>query len=114
MDSEPNSKRKLKLPNKVNHRQLWLLTNEAGYSVVTEDRDYIELSRPVGFIRKPRSELSEFEKNALTVRLNRILDLYVDPESFKDEIINRIKNITKTLNALESDFIWEWVGRNIQ
>lgn len=109
------SQRFLKLPNKLNYRQLYMLEHEAGYKVVSETNDLIHLSRPADFKRKKIAYLglSEMRKTELTRKLNDILDRYVDPYMFKDEITTRIRNMSKTMTSLESDFTWEWVGRNL-
>jgi hypothetical protein len=107
--------RRLKIPIGVlTHRQLWLLKNEAGYSIISEDEKFMELTRPKDFVRKKHTpELAEFQKTALNNRLNHILDMYIEPWGFRDEITTRIRNICRTLSPLEQDYCWEWVERNI-
>ncbi len=115
MASEQNSRRKLVLPNKLTRRQIWLLTNEAGYIVLNENEDTIEFSRPADYVRRKvrLRELDEMQKASLSRRLNAIVDIYLDPYTFRDDIITRIRNLTRTMTTLESDFCWEWVEKNI-
>lgn len=116
MASEATS-RKLKLPNKLSLRQMYMLQNEAGYTIVAEDKDSIELTRPFDFVHKSNQryvpEISEAAKNQLRARLNNIVNIYADPDANQLSIMTRIKNMQKTLTSLECDFVDEWVERNI-
>lgn len=74
----------------------------------------MELTRPTDFLRKKHVPvLDEIRKNQLLKQLNRIIDLYIEPIWFRDEICTRIRNLTRTMTSLESDFVWEWVSRNL-
>ena len=106
--------RKLKLPNKLTTRQIWMLKNEAGYNIISENEKHMEFSRPADFVRVRRKpELSEPAKEQIRRRLNNVIEHYVEPEFFKTEIMTRIRNITRTFTALESDYVWEWIEQNL-
>lgn len=113
MPSVTNS-RKLRIPVGLGPRYLWMLKTEAGYKLVSETNKFMEFERPKDFVRgKAAAELTEEQKDALAKRCDRIADIYLDPIAFRDEIIDRIRNITRTMNSLESDFCWGWVERNL-
>lgn len=93
-----------------------MLKHEAGYQIIAETDEYLEFERPADFVKnKPaeKRELTEEVKARLTKRCNAIADIFLDPVAFRDEIVQRIRNITRTMSSVESDFCWDWVERNL-
>lgn len=111
--SAPDSRKNLRTPKILTFQQLWMLQNEAGYKLMAEDDNFFEWSRDLGF-KKGRRTLDPTREYELVKILNRIVDNYDEPMFYKAEIIQRVRNITRTMsNTLESDFCWNWVSRNI-
>lgn len=89
-----------------------MLRNEAGYTVIAEDANYYELTRPADFVRVTE-EISDIDRMSLLKRLNTICDFYVDPYFFRNEIEERVKNITRSMSPSHANFCWDWLERNL-